>query len=65
VNALERKKSKKSKKTISIINLTKKIEESKVKGSSTVAKRKKSGVDFSEKLKEKLEDFKILSACLE
>ena len=40
------------------------MEESKAKASSTVTKRKQS-VDFSEKIKEKLQDFKIISNCLE
>lgn len=61
----EQKKGKKTKQTISVINLSKNLEESKAKVSSTATKRKQSSVDFSEKLKEKLQDFKIISSCLE
>lgn len=49
---LEHKKNKKnSKHTISVINLTKNADDCKIKGSSTVTKRKQSGGDFNEKLK--------------
>jgi hypothetical protein len=50
----EAKKPKKGKHTVSVINLTKNIEESKVKGSSTVTKRKQSSVDLGDRIKEKI-----------
>lgn len=58
-------KAKKGKHTVSVINLTKNIEESKLKGSSTVTKRKQSSVDLGDRIKEKIEDFKILANCLD
>lgn len=61
----EQRKTRKAKQTISVINLGKNLEDSKAKVSSTATKRKQSSVDFTEKLKEKLQDFKIISACLE
>jgi hypothetical protein len=45
--------SKKSKHTISVINLSKNVEE-RQKGSSTVTKRKQSQVNFSDKIREKI-----------
>ena len=43
----EQKKGKKTKQTVSVINLSKNLEESKAKVSSTATKRKQSSVDFS------------------
>lgn len=58
-------KKKKSKHTISVINLGKNIDESKHKSSSNITKRKQSAGDFSEKIKSKIEDFRIIANCLE
>ena len=61
---IEPKKVKKSKQTISVINLSKNIEDSKGKNSTNVTKRKQSAIDLTEKIKEKVHDFKIISTCM-
>lgn len=61
---IEPKKTKKSKQTISVINLSKNIEDSKGKNSINVTKRKQSAIDLTEKIKEKVNDFKIISTCM-
>lgn len=48
---IEPKKAKKSKQTISVINLSKNIEDSKGKNSTNVTKRKQSAIDLTEKIK--------------
>jgi hypothetical protein len=58
------KKTKKNKHTISVINLSKGNEEPKYKNSSTTTKRKHSA-DLTLKIKEKIEDFRIISNCLD
>ena len=58
-------KPKKGKHSVSVIQLSRGVEESKVKGSSTVTKRKQSAADYGEKIREKTEDFCILGHCLE
>jgi hypothetical protein len=61
----EGKKPRKNKHTISVINLGKSTDESKGKGSSTMTKRKPSAVDFGDRIKEKIEDFRVIANCLE
>lgn len=47
-----------------MINLSKNGGENKLKSSSTATKRKQSAVDFGDRLKEKVDDFRIVANCL-